>query len=96
MKTIRKVEIEPVYVEYIPQTLDENRLYISKKFNTALHLCLCGCKKLVVTPLNHAHFVHGWYLNEEKGKVSLSPSIGNFQYECQSHYIITKNVANFV
>lgn len=96
MKTLKKVEVQPVYVEYIPETLEENKIYISKEYNTAIHLCLCGCKKLVVTPLNHRYMVHGWNLIEEHGKVSLSPSIGNFQYECKSHYILTKNIANFV
>lgn len=92
MKTIKTVEVEPVYVEFIPKELEEGKLYISKRFNTAIHLCLCGCKNLTVTPLIQS----GWQLTEKNGKISLSPSIGNYSFECQSHYIITNNKANFV
>ena len=93
MKTLKKVEIIPIFVDYIPETLQENILYISEKYGVAIHLCLCGCKQKTVTPLGEGD----WTLSKhENGKVSLSPSIGNFQFYCMSHYIITNNVANFV
>ena len=38
----------------------------------------------------------GWDYTEKDGKVSLSPSIGNYNFPCQYHYIITNNVANVV
>jgi hypothetical protein len=38
----------------------------------------------------------GWHMTEKDGKVSFTPSIGNYQLPCKSHYIITKNKANFV
>lgn len=92
MKTIKKVPIEPVYVELIPGELKPGKLYISKKYNIAIHLCLCGCGEQVVTPLGDT----GWSLSEKGDKVSLSPSIGNYNFPCKSHYIITNNIANFV
>ena len=99
MKTIKRVTIEPVYVEYIPRELEEGKLYISEKYETAVHNCLCGCGSRTVTPLNC--IVEGkdmgWHLiKHPDGRISLTPSIGNFQMLCKSHYIITKNVANFV
>ncbi len=102
MKTIKKVTIEPVFVdEFIPpdSELEENKIYISKKYGTAIHWCLCGCKLKVVMPIDAIieGKDHGWQLIEEKDdKVSFTPSVGNFQYPCKSHYIITKNIANFV
>jgi hypothetical protein len=92
MRTIMKVPIEPVYVEFIPTDLEECKIYISKKYNTSSHLCLCGCKELTVLPLMKGE----WSLNDSNGKVTLTPSIGNYQLPCKSHYIITNNVANFV
>lgn len=94
MKTIRKVEVIPVFVEFIPpkEEMLEAHIYISQVYETSIHLCLCGCKNQTVLP-----FSKGWWdmtINNEK--VSFSPSIGNFQFPCNSHYIITNNIANFV
>lgn len=100
MKTIKKVEIEPIYVETIPDEKEDGKMYISEKFHVAIHNCLCGCKVETVLPLNHGTGImasHGWTLTKhDDGKVSFSPSIANYQFPCKSHYIITKNVANFV
>ena len=93
MKTLKKVRIEPVFVEFMPEKLEENKLYISEKYGACLHKCLCGCGSETSTPIGGS----GWKLTKhDNGKVSLSPSISKFQAECKSHYIITKNVANFV
>jgi hypothetical protein len=108
MKTIRKVEITPVYAEYMPprEEMQPGALYISKQGCIAEHLCLCGCGELAVTPLTEIiteteTFVSempgtDWFLTERNGKVSMTPSIGNYSFPCKSHYIITYNVANFV
>lgn len=87
-----QVELEPLFLEYIPNELEEGILYISREYKTVIHLCVCGCKNKTVTPINKG----GWVLTEEDGKVSLSPSIGNYSFPCRSHYVITKNVANFI
>ena len=95
MKTIKIVYIIPIFVEEMPDKFEENKLYISETYgNVAIHLCLCGCKNQTVTPLGGGK---NWELVKEKdGTVSLIGSIGNFRFPCKSHYIITKNKANFV
>lgn len=94
MKTIKKVEIEPVFVEYIPETLEERKVYISERFGVSIHKCLCGCGVKTVLPFNKRD---GWNLiKNSDGKVSFTPSILNDQYPCKAHYVITKNVANFI
>ena len=92
MKTLKKIPIEVAYVEFIPSELKEGILYVSLKFKVAVHNCLCGCGNKTVTPLKN----NEWHLNDDNGKVSLSPSIGNYKFPCKSHYIITKGMANFV
>lgn len=93
MKTIRKVEIEPVFVEFAPAVLEEQKLYISDKYKTAIHNCLCGCRNETITPLGGGS---NWDLvKESNGTVSLIGSVGNYNFPCKSHYIITKNIANF-
>lgn len=87
-----EVNVKPEFVEYIPEMADmeENVLYISKQWTTASHLCLCGCKKLVVTPLGGSG--KSWQMLIEDDKfVTLSPSIGNNYFECKSHYHIIRN-----
>lgn len=94
MKTLKKVEIQPVYVDFIPKELEQNKIYISKEYKVATHLCLCGCGNEVVMPLTK----NGWQVSFSGSdmKVSFTPSVGNYNLDCKSHYIITKNVANFV
>jgi hypothetical protein len=80
-------DITPEFVEFIPEALEPGRLYISRRYNTASHLCCCGCGLEVVTPLNPAK----WRLAEHNGRVSLDPSIGNWSFPCRSHYYIEGN-----
>jgi len=72
------------FVDIIPDKLDEDVLYISIKYATAIHLCACGCKNEVVTPFSPTD----WKLTFDGKTVSLSPSIGNWSFPCRSHYYI--------
>lgn len=75
------------FVEFIPRTLAQNVLYISPKYATAIHLC-CSCyAHEVVTPFSPAD----WKLIFDGDTVTFSPSIGNWNFPCQSHYWITRN-----
>ncbi|MDP2088545.1 MAG: DUF6527 family protein [Flavobacteriaceae bacterium] len=80
--------IQHKFVEFIPNYLEQNVLYISIEYKTAVHLCICGCGNKVVTPLTPTD----WELRFDGKTISLSPSIGNWNFECRSHYFITRNV----
>ena len=77
----------PQRVEYIPEELLEGVLYISERFETAVHRCCCGCREEVVTPLGAG----GWTLTRDGEVVTLQPSIGNQQFACRSHYWLRAN-----
>ena len=79
--------LTPVFVDFIPEHLEPGRLYLSRKYETATHLCCCGCGNKVVTPLKN----NFWTLREEGNRVWLSPSIGNWSLDCKSHYFISGN-----
>lgn len=79
--------IRPEFVDFVPKDLVEGVLYISEKYRTASHKCACGCGERVVTPLTPAD----WQLRKQGNLVTLSPSIGNWNYACQSHYFIRSN-----
>jgi len=99
MKTIKKVEITPIYIDVIPDVLEEFKIYISEKYGTTIHNCLCGCGNKTVLPIDNIinGKDYGWKLIKgNNGKISFVPSVGNYQFECKSHYIITNNIANFV
>lgn len=81
-------KIKHKFTRYIPEDLEENTLYISTKFNTAIHLCICGCDNKVVTPLSPID----WSMKYNGKTISLDPSIGNWNFECKSHYWITDSV----
>lgn len=84
---MKQLNLTPMFVEFIPEELQDGVLYISKKYKTAVHKCCCGCGQEVVTPLSPAE----WQLRLEQGGVSLTPSIGNWGFPCQSHYWIKRN-----
>jgi hypothetical protein len=75
------------FVEIIPDHIEEGTLYISIKYCTAIHKCACGCGNEVVTPISPT----GWQLSFDGKSVSLYPSIGNYNINCQSHYWIIHN-----
>lgn len=81
---MRTSKIDLKLVDLAPRDLQPGVLYVSEKYQTALHLCCCGCGERVVTPLSPAE----WRVQVQRGKVSLAPSIGNFGMACQSHYWI--------
>ena len=83
--------LEHRFVQYIPETLDDGVLYVSVEYATASHTCCCGCGNEVVTPIDPA----GWTLSFDGVTVSLSPSIGNWQLICQSHYWICRNLVRW-
>jgi hypothetical protein len=79
--------VEPEFVESIPADLTEGKLYVSMLYATTVHLCACGCGNRVALPLSPAE----WQLHFDGESVSLTPSIGNWEYPCRSHYWIKAN-----
>jgi hypothetical protein len=78
--------ITPLQVVLAPKPLVPGVLYISDKYQVAIHLCCCGCGEKVVTPLSPAE----WQLQLEGRIATLQPSIGNAA-PCRSHYWIRQN-----
>ena len=79
--------IQHKFVEFIPDVIEHGVLYISIEYCTAIHKCVCGCGNEVVTPLSPTD----WEITFNGKTVSLDPSIGNWSFECQSHYFITQS-----
>jgi hypothetical protein len=75
------------FVEFMPDEIEDGTLYISIEYCTAIHKCACGCGNEVVTPLSPTD----WEFTFDGKSVSLSPSIGNWNFECKSHYWIVRN-----
>ena len=84
---MRTTKFLPTFVRYIPEELEEGKLYISMEYATASHLCACGCGEKVVTPISPDF----WQLFYDGKAISLTPSIGNYEFPCQSHYFIRHN-----
>lgn len=72
------------FVELLPAKLEADTLYVSIEYKTVAHLCCCGCGKEVVTPITP----NDWSLTYNGRDISLSPSIGNWDFKCRSHYWI--------
>lgn len=75
------------FVDNIPEKLKEGTIYVSIPFETIIHLCCCGCKNEVVTPLSPTD----WNMTFDGETITLNPSIGNWNFQCKSHYFIRKN-----
>lgn len=87
----RATTIAHQFVTSAPPVLEQGVLYVSIEFTTALHLCLCGCGREVVTPLRPS----GWRVTFDGQSVSLAPSIGNWSFPCRSHYWIDHNTVRW-
>jgi hypothetical protein len=75
------------FVEFIPDNLEEGIIYISTKYKIVSHNCCCGCGNEVVTPLSPTD----WKITFDGESISLYPSIGNWNFECKSHYWVKNN-----
>lgn len=73
-------------VHYMPKDLEQGVLYVSEEFDTAVHLCACGCGSKIRTPLGPTE----WSFEETPDGPTLYPSIGNWQQACKSHYWIRR------
>ena len=71
----------------MPEVKEDGILYVSMEYCIAIHLCVCGCGNEVVTPIAP----DAWKLTFNGAGISLYPSIGNWDFDCQSHYFIVEN-----
>ena len=76
--------LKTVFVDEIPEILEDGILYVSEECCVALHNCACGCGEEVSTPLVRTEY----RLTMEGGTASIWPSIGNHDFACASHYVI--------
>ena len=74
MKTIKQVEMEPVFVHFIPEKLEEGKVYISEEFEVSCHSCLCGCGEKTVLPFGNEH---GWQLIKHESAQTASSHRGD-------------------
>lgn len=85
------MKLQHKFVDYIPETIENDTLYISLDFGTVVHNCACGCGNEVNTPLSPIH----WKMIYNGEAITLKPSIGNWSFECKSHYWITNNIVEW-
>lgn len=78
------MKITHKFVKNIPQELEDKIVYISMEYSTAIHKCCCGCGNQVVTPFSPTD----WRITFNGESVTFYPSIGNWEFACQSHYWI--------
>ena len=83
----RVARVDHQFVEFIPDELAPNTIYVSMEYGTAVHACLCGCGHRVITPITPTD----WQLTYDGDTISLHPSVGNWNFPCQSHYVIRQN-----
>ncbi len=70
------------FVELVPEVVEIGVLYVSLKYKSVSHLCMCGCGEKVVSRLSPERFRFTF----DGAHVSMYPSIGNSTFACRSHY----------
>lgn len=78
--------LRTIFIDEIPEGLDDGILYVSQECRVALHNCACGCGEDVSTPLVHTEY----RLSMDGGEASVWLSIGNHDFACRSHYVIRR------
>lgn len=84
---MRHHTLEHRFVRNVPRELEPGVLYISMEYATAVHSCCCGCGERVVTPFTPTD----WRITFDGESVTLNPSVGNWNQNCRSHYVIERN-----
>lgn len=84
---MKLTEVEPRFVEFVPDVLEDGIVYVSIPYDAVVHRCCCGCGEKVSTPLSPAQ----WSLTYDGFRISLWPSVGSGSLPCNSHYIISRN-----
>ena len=79
-----------VEVEFIPEQLEEGKFYYSEKYQTASHLCACGCGQNFPVQIKQGE----WNITT-KEPLTVTPSFQH-RIQCMAHYIITDGFANIV
>lgn len=72
------------FVNTIPPKLEEGVVYMAPHYEVSIHKCMCGCGESIAVLLHE----DGWKWTFDGKDVSFSPSIGNFQQPCKSHYFL--------
>lgn len=81
-----------VFCDTIPSELEYGVLYVSEKFETANHLCSCGCGNEVPIPISvRKHCDMNWNYGRNGDKVTFSPSLRNKHCPNEAHYFIRDN-----
>ncbi|ESX29343.1 MULTISPECIES: DUF6527 family protein [Mesorhizobium] len=76
--------LDLVPCERFPDEVTPGKFYYSDEFRSSVHLCACGCGSRVVLPIKPA----GWQLMQNARSFTISPSVGNRELACRSHYLI--------
>ena len=87
----RELVLNHEFVEFIPEDIKEGTIYVSIPYAIVAHRCCCGCGGEVFTPLTPTD----WKLIFDGQSISLHPSIGNWNFTCQSHYWIERNAVKW-
>lgn len=80
-------QLQPKFVEFIPETLDDGVLYVAMDYQMVAHRCCCGCGHPVYLPLSPAQ----WRLTFDGEAIWMEPSVGSWSLPCRSHYWIRGN-----
>ena len=86
---IRHRSLEHRFVEHIPDDLQPGLLYVSLEYGSVAHSCCCGCGEEIFTPLTPTD----WKIVFDGETISLTPSVGNWNLPCRSHYVIRQGRA---
>ncbi len=84
---MKQSHLRPIFVEFIPETLDEGVLYVAMEYRTTAHRCCCGCGRTVYLPLSPTQ----WRLTFDGESIWINPSVGSWSLPCRSHYWIRGN-----
>lgn len=87
-----EIKIDYLFVKRLPENKDikENTMYIVDKNAICIHLCFCGCNKIVLETTDTPNKDLNYDFNSKS--ISFGNKFFNKRLECQSLYSIKNNI----
>lgn len=88
---MKQMTYKTIFIDRMPIELQEGVLYMAPHFETAMYKCMCGCGKIITTPLTKTlNLPYTWLFDGKNA--SLYPYYND---KCHSKYSLSHGIVEW-